>query len=650
MTRTVSPITGRSVRLVVVAGLVGIVAVALSLVTWRSFVFARSLLAKQASDDMAQTVAGAGARLDALIAARLDAVRTVAQNPVVIAAARGDSASFGEARRTIESLLLLDPVHNEMAAIVDTLRAVRVATDATVDLGGGRPIRDLPYPILNANPDSAGFVASIAFLASVRAADGRQIGVLGLRTRVTALTQILGDIAGKELENQLLRVRQVSGPVVAAWPLPATGKVGPRPQAWDSLPANARLLDETTRANRVRERRIEHGASRDILRESSFRLMSVPWYVMSVADEDMLLAPARFETRRTLGFSLVVLLVVAVVALVTGGRFADRIERLAEVVRRIASGDRTARVSVDDAVREVQQLGSDVNGMAAQLDGLVTSLEERGRQLEAELEERALLEERLIEARRMEAIGQLAGTVAHDFNNVLMIVSTSAESAQLDVLAGTPLHVELQQIRLAASRGGEITQRLLSLARRGDTLVSAFDVVAFVREHDRMLQRLLRPDVPLQVIVSDGPLMVRADRIQLLQALLNLVANARDAIGDQAGLVTITARPFDGIPEGVVGTAAPPREPCIELAVQDSGEGMSPESLLRLGEPYFTTKPRGRGTGLGLASVARTMEQVNGALTVVSAPGQGSRFALLLPAAPSTSDGATKTELNGRSP
>lgn len=636
---TVAPrrFTRRSVRMVVVTGLVVTVAIALGTVTWRNFVFTRQLLFERASTEMATAVEGAGARLDALIAARLDAVRTAAQNPRIVAAARGDTAVFDEARRTIEALLRQDPVHNMSAAIVDTLRNLRVATDVTVELGGGRVVRDLPYPIVIAYPDSAGDVNAMAFLASIRDANGKQIGILGLRTRITALSQILGDGASAQLKNQLLRVRQLSGGVVTAWPLPAPGKVKPRPQAWDSLPPNAELLAENVLGTRIRERRLAHSSRADVLRETSIRLASVPWYVSSTADEQALLAPARLETRRTLWFSLGVLAVVALLAFVAGGRFAERIERLAEVVRRIASGERSARVTVDGAVEEVQQLGQDVNAMAMQLDGLVTSLEERGRQLEAELEERALLEERLIEARRMEAIGQLAGTVAHDFNNVLTIVTTAAEGAQREVAPNTLVHEDLGQIIMAAARGGEITQRLLSLARRGDTLVSAFDAVAFVREHVDMLKRLLRPDVRLVVNVSERPLPIRADRIQLLQALLNLVANARDAIGDHSGIVTITAGPFDGVPLGIIGTGTPPSGPCIEIAVQDTGTGMTSDTLARLTEPYFTTKPRGRGTGLGLASVARTMALVHGALSVVSSPGEGSRFALLLPLADESS-------------
>jgi two-component system, cell cycle sensor histidine kinase and response regulator CckA len=227
-------------------------------------------------------------------------------------------------------------------------------------------------------------------------------------------------------------------------------------------------------------------------------------------------------------------------------------------------------------------------------------------------------EERFRQAQKMEAIGQLAGGVAHDFNNILAAIMMQADLA--DVADVPPaVRENFEQIQLAARRAAELTRQLLTFSRRQLMQPVALDLNAQVTGVTRMLHRIIGEHIGLQVALHPAPLIVRADAGMLDQLLVNLAVNSRDAM--PAGgrlLIETTIRATEA------GAAA-------VLRVVDSGSGIPPDVLPHIFEPFFTTKEAGRGTGLGLATVFGVVEQHHGRIEVTSAPDAGTTFEVTLP-------------------
>ncbi len=241
--------------------------------------------------------------------------------------------------------------------------------------------------------------------------------------------------------------------------------------------------------------------------------------------------------------------------------------------------------------------------------------------------ERNMLEARLRQAQKLEAIGQLTGGVAHDFNNLLQVV-----------LSGLTLLERVQEperrrrltesVRRAAQRGGDLTKRLLTVARRQALRPEPVDLGAWLQDGaGELLTRALRGDIEIVFDVPAGLPAVEVDLAELELALLNLAVNARDAM-ERGGAVTISAAAvtLDGA-DGVDDLSGA----FVRLSVTDTGTGMDAETLGRVFEPFFTTKEVGKGTGLGLAQVYGFARQSGGGVKLRSAPGQGTTVSLLLP-------------------
>ena len=241
--------------------------------------------------------------------------------------------------------------------------------------------------------------------------------------------------------------------------------------------------------------------------------------------------------------------------------------------------------------------------------------------------ERNLLEGRLRQAQKMEAVGQLTGGVAHDFNNLLQVV-----------LSGLTLMERIQDpdrraqvadsVRRAAQRGGELTKRLLTVARRQSLQPERIELDAWMQEGaGALLRQALRGDIRAELRLAPGLPAIEADPAELELALLNLAVNARDAMPN-GGTLTVTAEAAQCYaitdPDGLDGAF-------VRLSVTDTGAGMSEETQARVFEPFFTTKGVGHGTGLGLAQVYGFARQSGGGVRLRSAPGQGTTVCLLLP-------------------
>jgi PAS domain S-box-containing protein len=225
------------------------------------------------------------------------------------------------------------------------------------------------------------------------------------------------------------------------------------------------------------------------------------------------------------------------------------------------------------------------------------------------------LEEQLRQWQKLEALGQLAGGVAHDLNSILLAISASADTLAEDLPEGARL--EAEWIRSAVVRGTGLTQRLLAFLRREEPRPVRLDLNAVVGDAAELLSRLLPSRVELLTRLEPGS-FVRGDRHELEQVLINLVLNARDAM-PQGGRITASTRQ---LPARV-----------IRLRVEDTGMGMDDATRERMFEAFFTTKPEGKGSGLGLSIVQGIVRRAGGWLEVSSQPGRGTSVDLFLPCA-----------------
>jgi signal transduction histidine kinase len=250
--------------------------------------------------------------------------------------------------------------------------------------------------------------------------------------------------------------------------------------------------------------------------------------------------------------------------------------------------------------------------------------------LEKEIAGREQAEEALRQAQKMEAVGRLAGGVAHDFNNVLMVIRGQA-ALSLNAAGLSPaLRQELSEIVKAADRASLLTRKLLAFGRKQVLQPRVLDLNALITQMAEMLPPVLGEDISLKMNLHHGLGHVKADSAQLEQVIMNLVFNARDAMPD-GGELTIETANCD-LDEAWVSTHPGIRSgPHVVLRVRDTGHGMDEATQAHLFEPFFTTKDKSRGSGLGLATVYGTVNQSGGCITVWSKPGSGTTFEIYLP-------------------
>jgi signal transduction histidine kinase/CheY-like chemotaxis protein len=255
----------------------------------------------------------------------------------------------------------------------------------------------------------------------------------------------------------------------------------------------------------------------------------------------------------------------------------------------------------------------------------------------AERAERRKLHEQFLQAQKMESIGQLAGGVAHDFNNILTVIQGHASMLRSKTSLSEDVKGSVNQILLAAERATNLTRQLLTFSRKQVTQLRVLDLNEVVGNLTKMLKHILRADVSLQVGYGSKAFLVRADAGMMEQVLMNLAINARDAMPGGGRLIISTSDECIG-PEYVQLNPQASVGDYVCLSVTDTGEGIPPENLARIFEPFFTTKPVGQGTGLGLATVYGIVRQHNGWITVYSEVGKGTVFRIYLPAAKERED------------
>ena len=247
-----------------------------------------------------------------------------------------------------------------------------------------------------------------------------------------------------------------------------------------------------------------------------------------------------------------------------------------------------------------------------------------------DLTERQVLEDQLAQARKMEALGRLAGGVAHDFNNLLTVISGYGQLA-LESGSGSPsgqVSRYLQEMLNAARRAAGLTARLLAFSRPQSIEAKTLDLCGLVRDLERLLQRLIGEHIDLAVHCSQEPCYIQADPHQIEQVLVNLAINSRDAM-PLGGILDIHC---SALAQPIERAGIAPLE--IRLEVRDTGVGMDGSVKAQLFEPFFTSKEKGRGTGLGLATVYGVVTEAGGKIEVDSSPGEGCAFRIYLPRAP----------------
>jgi PAS domain S-box-containing protein len=293
----------------------------------------------------------------------------------------------------------------------------------------------------------------------------------------------------------------------------------------------------------------------------------------------------------------------------------------------------TQQVLVEPISKQTVRLRRDKTPVTVEMMGipfLVKSKLVGGIGLYRDITKQRKLEEELLQAQKLQAVGHLAGAVAHDFNNSLGVVQGYSEYILERLQKDDPLRHSVEEIAKACDRATNLTKQLLAFGRKQVIQPRAIDLVSLVNDLSSMLSRLIGEHIKLAVYAASSVSAVTVDPGQFEQVIINLAVNARDAMPNGGNLSISIANRYVGAQDH--GKASVPPGRYVSLAVADTGVGISPDILAHIFDPFFTTKDKSKGTGLGLATAYGIIHQANGVITVESREGIGSTFTILLPA------------------
>ncbi len=259
---------------------------------------------------------------------------------------------------------------------------------------------------------------------------------------------------------------------------------------------------------------------------------------------------------------------------------------------------------------------------------LLKEIEERKR---TEFENRKL-EKQLRQAQKMEAVGTLAGGIAHDFNNILTAILGYSEMARLQLPPDHRIGKNLDQVILGVNRATDLVQQILTFSRQEEEKLQPLHVQYIIKEALKLLRASLPTTIQLKTQIMTNCHPILANPIQIHQVLMNLCSNAKDAIGEASGTLSVSLTEIEVTEDGAIkGCPQIISGAYLDLEIRDTGCGMDDLTLSKLFDPFFTTKEKGKGTGLGLAVVHGIIKQHNGEITVSSKPAQGTIFNIYLP-------------------
>ncbi|MEN8223120.1 MAG: PAS domain S-box protein [Acidobacteriota bacterium] len=302
----------------------------------------------------------------------------------------------------------------------------------------------------------------------------------------------------------------------------------------------------------------------------------------------------------------------------------SRIEYLDEPALLLNVRDISDRVNADRKLKEYQE------NLEKIIQERTKELNEKNTLLKKEISDREKMETKLLQAQKMEAIGQLAGGVAHDFNNILTIIKGYSEIVLKKINRDNTLYKNVEQIKLASDLAESLTNQLLAFSRQQimeSQLVNLNELIPGVQ---KMMERLITEDIIIKTSLHSGLWKILVDPMQIKQAIINLCINARDAMPEGGNLMIKT----DNV---IVDKENPEYEEDIRegeyvsFSIEDSGVGMDLDVKTKIFEPFFTTKDIGKGTGLGLSMVYGVVKQSNGYISVRTVQGRGTSFKLLFP-------------------
>lgn len=259
------------------------------------------------------------------------------------------------------------------------------------------------------------------------------------------------------------------------------------------------------------------------------------------------------------------------------------------------------------------------------------SLEEATKQLHEEFSQRKQIETQLRQAQKMEALGSLAGGIAHDFNNILTPLIGFTDMTIRQVEKGSDAWENLEEVRDASYRAKELVGRILAFSRKGEQHMESVDFVSVLQEVIHLLRASIPATIDIHQQINQSELYILADSTQLHQVVMNLATNACDAMKKQRGVLSISLNKDTFVKrQHLINDTLPAGSYC-RLSISDTGEGMTEDTMLRIFEPYFTTKGMGEGTGLGLSVVHGIVDSHNGHIDIRSSPGSGTTFTIYFP-------------------